>query len=986
MTAQQLKDFIVATLLATRSISQEISVFNAVIDFITQSVTTGIPSWTALLDFNADGTGDGAFTTHPDDNGNLRFWNSKGAGNIGHEPPTDPDINEDAFWIEVSPSSGSAIKEWAEGIYGAGLVITYWNGELYLLTAATRPYYSGTQPSADTANWMAIIKGVLGTSTWKQVAKVSTTAALPSYTALTLNGIENCLRATANGPFANVDGQVMNVGDTILVRHEDNWQLNKVYTLTTKGTTAVPPFISGAPWVLTPREDMRYSGTGDLYINGIVKIELGAQHGGKIYSNKKDGSTGSTATWAEFPHVLRSYFQASPTLVVGDVLKHDLTKVSSAADKPYAVIVDIYNSGSYYTPQISGLTEAVPITGSPAVGDYIYVSPSGALTTTESDWIFGVYQSGGVLIDIKQRTGTGKPITEVYANIAAMLADQAGQDEGYWYAVTDASTDPSVDTGWAIYEYLGTTNGDLTDYFKRQEQESIDVVIADATPSVKGIAKLYNALGSNTDGAITQDAATQAINGKWGLSGTSTLLAAVTIAGAFNLGFTNNQVGFGIAPGSIGAGAKVEIDSGGLTFALRSLSGGALFQSNIIAGIGNETNSVYLRNSTAAAAGVQQGSPSFVQEGQGWVTTGGVSQSVKFASYVTPVQGVSSSGVLSWAVSLNSSAYTQVMSITSGGSLTISSLTTVTAGSHTLTLNSTSQSPVTLLSLGGASRVNTSGVYDILNGTIAFTPTSGNAIFNYHTYSGTLQQTGGANGAVTIYNSKPIVAVSGLSNLTGYDWNPTLTGSVSGTHLAWRNTSGQLLFGGTTITAGSILADFQSATQGIVVPRPTLIANIATPVNAMVAYDTTVGRFNFREAGVWSKYVREIDFSADGNYEVKHFNRALSAGQSNVTFETNLVLGSEVNNGESVTCVVYITGKRDSNNTGFGGVYIATWTKASGTLNFVAESGASLLNDMAATVTVSTLDSSGDIRISLTNNITANCTWSWVAYITINKP
>jgi uncharacterized membrane protein len=107
-------------------------------------------------------------------------------------------------------------------------------------------------------------------------------------------------------------------------------------------------------------------------------------------------------------------------------------------------------------------------------------------------------------IRISTNSATSKPITATYATITAMLLAQPNQVLGFWYAVTDASTDPTVGSGWAIYEYLGTTDVDLGDYFKRQEQESIDVVIADATESQKGIAEIANQAESETASDETQ--------------------------------------------------------------------------------------------------------------------------------------------------------------------------------------------------------------------------------------------------------------------------------------------------------------------------------------------------------------------------------------------------------------------------------------------------------------------------------------------------
>jgi len=78
-------------------------------------------------------------------------------------------------------------------------------------------------------------------------------------------------------------------------------------------------------------------------------------------------------------------------------------------------------------------------------------------------------------------------IDGTYATIAALLAGQAGQEVGAWYMVTDATTDPSVASGWAIYQKLGTTTGTLADYFKVAEAESLDVTINNGSETQKGL-------------------------------------------------------------------------------------------------------------------------------------------------------------------------------------------------------------------------------------------------------------------------------------------------------------------------------------------------------------------------------------------------------------------------------------------------------------------------------------------------------------------
>lgn len=71
-----------------------------------------------------------------------RIWKSKAGGNLNHQPPADPEVSEDTWWIEQSRSDSSPIKEWAAGVYGAGLVIVFYNNELYKLADPVRPYNS----------------------------------------------------------------------------------------------------------------------------------------------------------------------------------------------------------------------------------------------------------------------------------------------------------------------------------------------------------------------------------------------------------------------------------------------------------------------------------------------------------------------------------------------------------------------------------------------------------------------------------------------------------------------------------------------------------------------------------------------------------------------------------------------------------------------------------------------------------------------------
>lgn len=82
-------------------------------------------------------------------------------------------------------------------------------------------------------------------------------------------------------------------------------------------------------------------------------------------------------------------------------------------------------------------------------------SDAGNSITTGSDGL--LFSTGG---------GTSqKPIANTYANVTALFADQANQEEGYFYSITDATGFDNITQGRATVSYKGTTNGDESDYY-----------------------------------------------------------------------------------------------------------------------------------------------------------------------------------------------------------------------------------------------------------------------------------------------------------------------------------------------------------------------------------------------------------------------------------------------------------------------------------------------------------------------------------------
>lgn len=225
---------------------------------------------------------------------------------------------------------------------------------------------------------------------------------------------------------------------------------------------------------------------------------------------------------------------------------------------------------------------------------------------------------------------------------------------------------------------------------------------------------------------------------------------------------------------------------------------------------------IWLANTTAAAAGAQQYSPSLVLEGQGWKTNATAeSQSVKVRHLVVPVQGAASpAGRYYMQYSINEGTWFNVLTYTStGGQLSVPS--NIASENGALVLRSVgTYSPL----IGNGSNTNMLGALVVSNqnnynivggsGSIRHLSLSTNVVTTSGTYtvdsiySGlTINLTGATKGQVTGINLNQTFTLA--QDVTGYDWNPVTPANISGTHIAYRATSGGVVFGHTTLTAGT---------------------------------------------------------------------------------------------------------------------------------------------------------------------------------------
>ncbi|MFN8960361.1 MAG: hypothetical protein ACK5YV_02190 [Betaproteobacteria bacterium] len=210
---------------------------------------------------------------------------------------------------------------------------------------------------------------------------------------------------------------------------------------------------------------------------------------------------------------------------------------------------------------------------------------------------------------------------------------------------------------------------------------------------------------------------------------------------------------------------------------------------------------------------------------------------------------------------------------------------TTTATTHTW-IGSSYQGWSSLIGGGGGSNINVGQINSIAGATNPFRfdlssiPTGGAAMEIRETTSDT--NIGGVNSGVFIRTKGGFTRNSGTNTHThlqlnptynttasysgtinGIDYNPTLTSLTGATHIAWRNTSGSMLIGGTSLTNANTIFDIQSTTQGVALPRMTDTQRnaIGSPYSGLQIHSTTSNRPNWHNGTAWQEAASRSDLN-----------------------------------------------------------------------------------------------------------------------------
>lgn len=210
----------------------------------------------------------------------------------------------------------------------------------------------------------------------------------------------------------------------------------------------------------------------------------------------------------------------------------------------------------------------------------------------------------------------------------------------------------------------------------------------------------------------------------------------------------------------------------------------------------------------------------------------------------------------------------------SSGAVSISSTTSVNITSTANIAGCLSIRPSNTLNagtvhLGGSSSfTNTTGTRSVIELPFGIAPTSGTGIFNKLSFTGTLVQTGGANGIVRGINLAHIVtAVADYRAIEIADDGTNVKGIYQTGTTAVNNFVGKTMFGSTTAPTATLMADNGANAQSIFVARDNGTAVFTISDGGGIVSDTS-GRSTFTSSASSSSGAFEFTPSSTATTDV----------------------------------------------------------------------------------------------------------------------
>ncbi len=476
-------------------------------------------------------------------------------------------------------------------------------------------------------------------------------------------------------------------------------------------------------------------------------------------------------------------------LIIFFVFGFLISKAQKVSDLPAASslsgteVFPVVQSGSTKKASLSLVWSSMPsiswssITGKPTTLSGYGITDPVVLTS-------GTYSNPSWITSLAWSKITGTPttlsgygITDALSKIGGDLTGTAGA--GYHGFIVQSSTPATPSSGFRLYS-------DASNRFSWKGQN--------------GFVRTFDGTSNTADRSYTLPNA----------SGTVALLSDIT---------ASNAGAWSLSSGGTLTGANNII--GSATNTLR-------FNFNGIGITNTDGVGLWLQNSDAATAVLNQNPGSIVFDGNGWATTPVVSQNVKGRILMSPTSGTSNPiGTFSFAFNVNGAGYTNAMTLQNNG--TLQGISSLIAGGVTVNATTFSNSVTNYATVGSYTGYTTTG-------TVSTGSAGIRTIVDYSTNK-TLTTSGGATVDYVAFFSRSPVAAAGINSYIGFLHDPPLTGSIAAAHNAIRSNIGTVFICNSSLDTqtASTRLDVRGLSGG------TNIARFATSANTE--------RFAFKDAG-----------------------------------------------------------------------------------------------------------------------------------------
>lgn len=229
-------------------------------------------------------------------------------------------------------------------------------------------------------------------------------------------------------------------------------------------------------------------------------------------------------------------------------------------------------------------------------------------------------------------------------------------------------------------------------------------------------------------------------------------------------------------------------------------------------------------------------------------------------------------------------------------------VTVASSGSTGIKIQSThnTTSSTANITFGNAtSFTQTSGTRNYINYNWNFSPTSGTAVHNQLVFSGTFNQTGGANGITRgIHLNQTLTAVADFRGIEIAYSNSNAKGIYQTGANTTNNFVGRTAFGTTSAPDASALVDIVSTTAGLGLPSMTTaqVNAISSPRDGLIVYDSDTDTVKLRSNGGW------VDLYTTNNITQRSINAQTGTSYTLVLSDAGKLV--TLNNASAITLTI----------------------------------------------------------------------------------